>query len=129
MPIRRKPRSRRKPLVQELKLGCPFCWEWVPPPGLGLPAFSPEGCEGGQCTCGAWFVVDRTGKSGGQALLDARALASEGDLERALALREGEDFEVKSRTIEPETRSNMSPVTGHSYLGPRVWFIRLKYSS
>ena len=49
------------------RVGCPFCWEWIPTPTQEKDVFSPEGCLGGRCTCGAVFVIDETGRLGGQA--------------------------------------------------------------
>ncbi len=129
MPIvRKKRKSRRKPTPPEIRVGCPFCWEWVPAPETHFHVFSADGCEGGRCSCGAFFVVDRTGKSGGQARLDAQALACQGDLDRALALRPGDDFDVKTRKLTPETGSRRPVATGHSYLEPQAWFLKLKGS-
>ena len=126
MPIVRRKKKRARNAQTEFRLGCPFCWEWLPPPTLHLNVFSGDGCEGGQCQCGVFFVIDRTGKFGGQALLDARALACNGDLEQALALREGTDYQLKTRKLTPETATRRPVATGHSYLEPQVWVIKRK---
>ncbi len=58
--------------LQSTRVGCPFCWEWIPKPEQMIAVFSGDGCLGGRCSCGAGFVIDETGHSGGQALLDAQ---------------------------------------------------------
>lgn len=82
---------------------------------------------GGRCECGAYFVVDVTGKSGGQALLDVQTLAAGGDIDQALKLREHEDFELKSKPVRDQTSGGFV-VQGHSYMQPRVWAIKLSAS-
>jgi len=68
--------------------------------------------------------VDETGKSGGQALLDATALACDGGLDRALELSSGVDYELKTRPlVDPSQRAGRG---GNSYMEPKVWFLMLK---
>lgn len=118
-----RPRPPRAPVF---KVGCPFCWEWVPPATTHLNVFNGEGALGGQCAeCGAYFVLDETGKRGGQALLDVQALACGGDLDRALELREGPDFELQTREIEASANT-VSRLRGPAYLRPKAWFLKLK---
>lgn len=117
-PFRRKPRTFR--------VGCPFCWEWIPTPKTQLNVFSPEGCLGGRCECGAVFVVDETGKAGGQALLDVQALACDGDLDRAMTLETGVDVDVETRPVQAQARSLSRGPQGGSYMTPKVWFVRFK---
>jgi len=81
---------------------------------------------GGRCACGAYFVVDLSGRSGGQALLDVQTLACDGDLDRALELREGEHFELKTKPVQSQTGPGAQVLQGHSYMQPQVWAIELK---
>jgi hypothetical protein len=121
-----KKRKRKKPLRTHLPdIGCPFCWEWLPTPQIQLKSFSGSECMGGRCECGAFFVVDETGKSGGTALLDVQAVASDGDLERAMTLREGVDFELKTKGYHGESGSASGNARGHSHMDPILWAIRL----
>lgn len=102
------------------RVGCPFCFEWIPEPTRVVEVYSPEGAKGGRCECGAAFVIDETGKSGGLALLDAQTLLCAGDSAEAATLETGVHVEV-------ETREWLSPGAGrrgHSYLSPTVWFVR-----
>jgi hypothetical protein len=108
------------------RIGCPFCWEWLPPARTLSDVFSAEGCQGGRCGCGAFFVLDLTGRSGGQALLDAQVLACDGDLERALKLDANRDFEVKTRGLREAAGKHGRQIAGHGYLEPKVWALKLK---
>jgi hypothetical protein len=92
-----------------------------------LAVFSGDGCLGGRCHCGAAFVVDETGHSGGQALLDAQAVACDGDLDAALALASGEDYVVETRPYQgPTAAAGLGRRQGHAHLQPKVWFVKLK---
>lgn len=91
-----------------------------------LAVFSGDGCLGGRCSCGAGFVIDETGHSGGQALLDAQAVACDGDLDAALALASGEDYEVETRPYQGPINTVGRQRHGHSYMQPKVWFVKLK---
>jgi len=121
-----KKKRNRKPLRMSFeRVGCPFCWEWLPPPKHILNVFSGEGCMGGHCECGAVFVIDETGRLSGQALIDAQALACDGDLDKALTLDSKKDFEIKTRVYQATSRRFGDRVRGHSYLPPKVWAIKL----
>jgi hypothetical protein len=72
---------------------CPFCRAEIAPPGE---------VEGGQwydfaagsCTCGAIFAHDPTARNGGAVFLQALLMAGGGDMDRAMAMSEGVDYEV-----------------------------------
>jgi len=118
----------RRPLrMSAPRVGCPFCWEWLPPPKSQWKVFSGEGCRGGQCKCGVFFVLDEIGRGGGQALLDALALACDGDLDRALKLESGKDYQVKTKPLK-ETRATTGPSKGRAspQAGPKVWAVKLE---
>lgn len=119
-------RKRRRLRLRVPRAGCPFCWEWLPPPEPLSGVFSERGAVGGRCVCGAWFVVDETGRLGGIALMDLQALASAGDLERAVELRDGVDCEIKSKPLVGATRSFGGRTRDDQKRGPRVWALRLR---
>jgi len=75
---------------------CAFCLRKLKKPKQRDDVFSGDGAKGGRCACGASYVLDETGRSGGQALLDAMALVCEGDLGRAMKLESNVDYEAKS---------------------------------
>jgi len=106
------------------RVGCPFCLEWLPPPKHIDNVFSPEGCSGGYCACGAVFVVDETGRLGGQALLDAQALLCSGDLDKAMALNSSEDIEVKDRQYQEPTRGFAAQAYKPAGSRTKLWAIR-----
>ena len=118
-------KKKRRPLRSGIpKVGCPFCFQWLPTP-TRLPEMHGLDSLGGRCVCGAYFVVDVTGKSGGQALLDVQTLACGGDVDQALKLRENVDFDLKSKPVREQTGPGGFVVQGHSYMQPRVWALKL----
>ncbi len=71
---------------------CPFCGVAVVRPA------EVEGDEwydfaGGICNCGAVFAHDPTARNGGAVFLQALLMATEGDMDRAMSLTEGEDYD------------------------------------
>ena len=126
MLIKKNRRKRSKLRTPNTRAGCPFCWEWLPQPSRRLDVFSGDGCLGGRCECGAFFVVDETGKLGGQALLDLQALACGGDLDRAIRLISDVDFELKKKPINDTTGHYRGRVQGQNPTGPQIWALLLK---
>jgi len=96
---------------------CTFCMRKLKKARRRDDVFSPEGCKGGICSCGAGWVLDETGKQGGTALLDALMLGG-GDMGEAMKLQSGEDYEAKTeiykgrRTVQRDVQ-------------PKMWFVRL----
>jgi len=72
---------------------CPFCREEVLRP-VELQEGQWYDFGGGFCDCGAVFAHDPTARNGGAAFLQALVMAVDGDMDRALALAEGEDYDV-----------------------------------
>ncbi len=72
---------------------CPFCGEQ-----LLRPVHSEGGqwydFAGGFCDCGAVFALDPTARNGGAAFLQALVVSADGDMDRAMGLSEGEDYDV-----------------------------------
>lgn len=123
--MKRTTKKKKKFKLPKPRIGCPFCWEWLPNPVLMTEVFSGGGTRGGRCECGAVFVVDDTGKAGGQALMDAQALACDGDLDRAAAIQEGVDFELKTKAFQAMSDPFSRPLPGHAYLEPKIWSIKM----
>ena len=98
---------------------CAFCLRKLRKPKHRDDVFSGDGAKGGRCACGTGYALDETGRSGGQALLDAMALACEGDLDRAMKLRSDVDYEARSEVYKGR-RTTARDVP------PKVWFVRLK---
>ena len=125
MGLLKKRRSRLKKKQRSFEntvFSCAFCGDTAPPPRVRMEVFSGDGCLGGRCECSAVYVVDSTGKDGGTALLDAQALACEGDLDRVMTPEA--DFEVRTRDLGARDGSDRVAVSG--YMPPKVWFLKLK---
>lgn len=123
-----KPRPHRRPIQRKLQVGCAFCWEWVPQPQR-VSAYSPDGALGGRCECGAFYVVDETGKLGGQALLDITTMACDGDTERALKLESDVHYELRAKPLverDPRQASGGPALRASLAARPKVWFLKLK---
>lgn len=71
---------------------CPFCHAEIP---------RPQEVEGGQwydftggtCRCGAVFALDPTARNGGAVFLQTLLMVADGDMDRALGMAEGEDYD------------------------------------
>ncbi len=71
---------------------CPFC---------SAEILRPAEVEGGQwydfaagsCNCGAIYAHDPTARNGGAVFLQALLMAAGGDMDRAMDLAEGEDYD------------------------------------
>ena len=123
--LKRANKKKKKLKLPYTRIGCPFCWEWLPRPKKVMDVFSGAGAVGGHCECGAAFIVDDVGKFGGQALMDAQALACGGDLDRASEIVEGIDFELKTKVYEKSPDNFDRPMMSHPYLQPKIWAIKL----
>jgi len=114
-PPHRRVKSRKLPPIL-----CAFCQQVVPKPRRQEDVFSVDDCKGGRCEgCGAVFVLDEAGKHGGSALLDALAMACDGDLDRAMKLQSKVDYRVAA-VHDPRTRAN--PHGAKS----KIWFVELR---
>ena len=120
----KKRKKRELKTATPPRVGCPFCFEWLPPPKHIDNVFSGEGCSGGYCACGAVFVVDDTGRLGGQALLDAQALLCSGDLTKAIALVSNKDIEIKNRQYQEPTRGFAAHAYRPAGSRTKLWAIR-----
>lgn len=102
-----------------VRVGCPFCSEWIPTPRRMTEVFSPEGALGGRCQCGAVFVVDEIGRAGGLALIDAQTLLCAGDTVAAGRLETGVHVDVETRPYLA-----MGATARRQRGGPTVWFVK-----
>jgi hypothetical protein len=71
---------------------CPFCRAKVAQPGE-VAGGEWYDFAAGSCTCGAVYVLDPTARNGGAVFLQSLLMASGGDMERAMALSEGQDYD------------------------------------
>ena len=72
---------------------CPFCGAAVLRP-VQLEGGTWYDFAGGFCDCGAVFALDPTARNGGAAFLQALVVVADGDMDRAMGLGEGEDYDV-----------------------------------
>jgi len=79
---------------------------------------------GGICTCGAVFVLDRSGHNLGEVFLDALTFAGKGDIDKAMALMP-EDYETETLDYDIHTNS-LRPRGGRKGRGGKLIFVRLK---
>lgn len=101
---------------------CPFCEEEVPRP---RPIVELGGsARGGRCSCGAIYIVDETGKAGGQALLDGLTLLCDGDVDRAMGLESGVDYRLERMGYRPKTHGLDPQLPGHGFAKPKLWFMK-----
>lgn len=72
---------------------CPFCGVEVLRP-VQLEEGTWYDFAGGFCDCGAVFAHDPTARNGGAVFLQALTMAVDGDMDRAMSLAEGEDYDA-----------------------------------
>jgi hypothetical protein len=119
-------KRRPKPKRQVARgLDCPFCKGQTPSPRPVFEVFSGDTVLGGACGCGAGFVIDETGKAGGQTLLDALAMACKGDLDLALSLDSSRDYKVNKHAYNGSANTLGVRQASSSYVRPKVWFVKL----
>ncbi len=75
------------------RVRCPFCGGEVLRP-VQLEEGHWYDFAGGFCDCGAVFAHDPTARNGGAVFLQALVMATEGDMDRAMGLAEGEDYDA-----------------------------------
>jgi hypothetical protein len=100
---------------------CAFCGNGIARPA---PLSGPTRAGAGRCACGALFVADTDGKHGGEALVEGLTLLANGDVARAMTLREGADYE--SRALAYDERSHQTTPGGEPdrYGVSRLWFLK-----
>jgi hypothetical protein len=76
--------------------------------------------------CGASFVVDPTGRQGGQALLEALEDACAGDRDRSLRLERGRDYDELIENYDTQLHQFIKGVRGYRRGMARLYLIKLK---
>ncbi|MFA5112068.1 MAG: hypothetical protein WC443_11720 [Desulfobaccales bacterium] len=71
---------------------CPFCGAEILRPAE-VQGDQWYDFNGGFCRCGAVFALDPTARNGGAAFLQALLMVAEGDMDRAMGLGEGVDYD------------------------------------
>ena len=103
---------------------CPFCAAALPRPRprTSNPA---SRLPGGRCACGACFVVDPTGRNGGQALLEALEDACGGDRDRSLFLQPGRDYQELIENYDPQLHRWIRGFRGYRRGMARLYLVKL----
>jgi hypothetical protein len=71
---------------------CPFCRAAIRPP-VEVEDGEWQDFAAGSCPCGAIFVHDPTARNGGAVFLQALLMVADGDMDRAMGLAEGVDYD------------------------------------
>lgn len=71
---------------------CPFCRAEILRP-VEVAGGQWYDFAGGFCRCGAVFALDPTARNGGAVFLQALVMATDGDMDRAMELGEGVDYD------------------------------------
>ena len=103
---------------------CPFCEAEVARPAAMDSEQGPDSPRGARCACGALYLMDATGKQGGQVLLAGLAMLCDGDVDRAMSLRTGIDYELTPMSYNPRTHSLDRAERGRRFGVPKLWFFR-----
>lgn len=107
--------ARRRPLQ------CPYCDNYLRAP-IDINVKGTE-ITGGICTCGAVYVLDRTGHNLGDIFMDALTFLCRGNIDRALALNP-EDYE--SLDYDYDMDSNTLGRTSKTGKAGKIIFLKLK---
>jgi hypothetical protein len=99
---------------------CPFCRAEI------LPPVEVEGGQwyefaGGCCRCGAVFALDPTARNGGAVFLQALLMAANGDMDRAMDMSEGVDYDCGYVHKYNQDLHRLEP---HSF--GTLYFVRLR---
>jgi hypothetical protein len=102
---------------------CPFCGAALPrpKPRPNTPSLLP----GGRCACGAVFVVDPTGRNGGNALLEALADACGGDRDRSNFLQPGRDYQELIENYDMQLHRWIKGFRGYRRGMARLYLVKL----
>jgi len=103
---------------------CPFCGAALPRPKR-RPWNTASVLPGGRCACGATFVVDPTGRNGGQALLEALEDACGGDRERSLFLQPGRDYQELIENYDQQLHRFIKGFRGYRRGMARLYLVKL----
>jgi hypothetical protein len=83
--------------------------------------------SGGICTCGAVFVLDRTGHNLGAAFMDALVFACKEDYDKALSLMP-EEYDTETLNYNPHSNTATVSEPRSTRKIPKLLFVRLKES-
>ena len=103
---------------------CPFCGAALPRPRR-RPWNTTSVLPGARCACGACFVVDPTGRNGGNALLEALEDACGGDRERSLYLVPKRDYLEMIENYDAQLHRYIKGFRGYRRGMARLYLVKL----
>lgn len=103
---------------------CAFCGAALPRPKR-RPGSPSSLLPGGRCACGACFVVDPTGRNGGQALVEALEDACGGDRQRASFLVPGQDYRELIENYDTHLHRYIKGFRGYRRGMARLYLVKL----
>ena len=103
---------------------CAFCGAALPRPKR-RPHDPASLLPGGSCACGACFVVDPTGRNGGNALLEALEDACGGDRERSNFLVPGRDYAELIENYDAQLHRWVKGFRGYRRGMARLYLVKL----
>ncbi len=106
-------------------LRCPFCEAPLVDPQEVKGPFG-NVFSGGRCTCGAFYVFDRTGHNMGEAYVDLLGLACDGDMNRAWSLDPEKDYEMRDLTYNTRRNKFGAEAIGRVGRTPVYLFLKMK---
>lgn len=112
------------PMRRIVRAPCPFCEAVLPRPKRRTE-HTTSLLPGGRCACGACFVVDPTGRNGGQALLEALADLCGGDRDRSWRLERGRDYEEFIENYDAQLHQLIRGFRGYRRGMARLYLVRL----
>ena len=118
-----RPRYKHRSRGQRAK--CRFCSRTLPRPkkrenDLALHPLLP----GATCPCGATYVVDPTGRNGGNALIDA-LIDAFGDRQKAPLLMRGHDYEEFIENYNLDGHTFITGFRGYRRGMARMYLVKL----
>jgi hypothetical protein len=104
---------------------CLFCTAKLTRPRAIESTLAHIALTGGYCSCGSLFIFDASGKEGGQSLMDGLFLLCDGNMDAALALRPGLDYQLERVSYNPRLHTFEPQGRGHAFGQPKLWFMKL----
>ncbi len=104
---------------------CPFCQTKLGRPKT-IKLNVMEEAEGGTCgSCGAIYVVDQTGKRGGEVMLQALGMAAETLSKDLMEMVPGEDYEEAVLNYDWRTHRSSGISTGFMDGSGRLYVVKI----
>ena len=107
------------------ELRCPFCGTELARPAE-IAVGPGEKAQGGTCRCGAFYLMDPTGKNVGEMMVQALGMVSESVSKDISELTAGEDFEDIVLSYDWRTHRSSGVSTGHMDGYGRLYIIKPK---